>query len=283
MTVLVLARPMDPQVDRVVEELARRDVPVFRTDLAAFPQRPALDAQLGPDGWCGTLATERRTVRLEDIRSIWYRHPSHFELPEGMSRPERRHAAAEARVGVAGVLCSLDVLWVNYPSREVDALKPRQLDVARRCGLRVPETKVTNTAGGVRAFAAEIGGPLAGKNLAGAALMESGRVQMAYTRRLESADLADLTGVDVTAHLFQRFIDDKAFEVRATVVGKRVFAAAIHAGSDAARIDFRADYNNLTYSAINLPSTVETGVLAFMRSFGLTYGAFDFAVTHTGE
>jgi glutathione synthase/RimK-type ligase-like ATP-grasp enzyme len=113
--------------------------------------------------------------------------------------------------------------------------------------------------------------------------MESGRVQMAYTRRLESADLADLTGVDVTAHLFQRFIDDKAFEVRATVVGKRVFAAAIHAGSDAARIDFRADYNNLTYSAINLPSTVETGVLAFMRSFGLTYGAFDFAVTHTGE
>jgi hypothetical protein len=160
MTVLVLARPMDPQVDRVVEELARRDVPVFRTDLAAFPQRLALDAQLGPDGWCGTLVTDRRTVRLEDIRSIWYRHPSHFELPEGMSRPERRHAAAEARVGVAGVLCSLDVLWVNYPSREADALKPRQLDVARRCGLRVPETKVTNTAGGVRAFAAEIGGPV---------------------------------------------------------------------------------------------------------------------------
>jgi len=72
----------------------------------------------------------RRAVRLREIRSVWYRHPSHFELPEGMSRPERRHAAAEARVGVAGVLCSLNVLWVNYPSRESDALKPRQLDVA---------------------------------------------------------------------------------------------------------------------------------------------------------
>lgn len=107
-------------------------MPVFRVDLAAFPQTLTLDARLEPDGWNGTLATERRCVRLRDIRSVWYRHPSHFEFPEGMSRPERQHAAAEARVGVAGVLCSLDALWVNYPSREADALKRRQLDVARQ-------------------------------------------------------------------------------------------------------------------------------------------------------
>ncbi|MGH3917013.1 MAG: MvdC/MvdD family ATP grasp protein [Pseudonocardiaceae bacterium] len=164
MTVLILAREIEPQVDRVAEELAAREVPVFRTNLAAFPQTLTLDARLEPGGWDGTLATEHRTVRLRDIRSVWYRHPSHFQLPEGMSRPERRHAAAEARVGVAGVLCSLDVLWVNYPSRESDALKPRQLDVARRCGLRVPPTLITNNPAGVRDFAAVVGGPLAGKN-----------------------------------------------------------------------------------------------------------------------
>ncbi|MGH3854811.1 MAG: MvdC/MvdD family ATP grasp protein [Pseudonocardiaceae bacterium] len=111
MTVLILAREIEPQVDRVVEELTARDVPVFRSDLAAFPQTLTLDAQLERDGWNGTLATARRSVRLQDIRSVWYRHPSHFALPEGMSRPEHRHAATEARVGVAGVLCSLDALW----------------------------------------------------------------------------------------------------------------------------------------------------------------------------
>lgn len=181
MTVLILAREIEPQVDRLVEELAARDVPVFRTDLAAFPQTLTLDACLDPDGWNGVLATARRAVRLRDIRSVWYRHPSHFDLPDGMSRPERRHAATEARVGVAGVLCSLDVLWVNYPSRESDALKPRQLDIARRCGLRVPETLVTNSPAGVRDFAAVIDGPLAGKNLSAASLVESGHMQTAYT------------------------------------------------------------------------------------------------------
>jgi glutathione synthase/RimK-type ligase-like ATP-grasp enzyme len=229
------------------------------------------------------LSTWRRSVRLEDIRSVWYRHPSQFTFPESLSRPERRHAAAEARVGVAGVLCGLDVLWVNYPSREADALKPRQLEVARRRGLQVPDTIVTNVPDGVRMFAESVGGPLAGKNLAGAALMESGRVQMAYTRRLESHDLADLSGVETTAHLFQRFVDAKAFEVRATVVGDQVFAAAIHAGSASAKVDFRADYGSLSYAVIEPPASVERGILAFLDSFGLQFGAFDFAVTENEE
>ncbi|MGH3711255.1 MAG: MvdC/MvdD family ATP grasp protein [Pseudonocardiaceae bacterium] len=283
MTVLILAREIEPQVDRVVEELAAREVPVFRSDLAAFPQTLTLDARLEPDGWTGTLATTRRSVQLRDIRSVWYRHPSHFVLPEGMSRPERRHAATEARVGVAGVLCSLDTLWVNYPSREADALKPRQLDVARRCGLQVPRSLVTNTAVGVRGFAAVVGGPLAGKNLSAASLVESGHLQTAYTRRLGPAELADLSGVETTAHLFQEFIDDKAFEVRATVVGERVFAAAIQAGSEAARIDFRADYPSLSYSAIEPPASIRNGMLKFMHTFDLFFGAFDFAVTTDGE
>ncbi|MGH4026167.1 MAG: MvdC/MvdD family ATP grasp protein [Pseudonocardiaceae bacterium] len=283
MTVLILAREIEPQVDRVVVELTARNVPVFRTNLSAFPQTLTLNARLGLDGWDGYLTTDRRSVRLRDIRSVWYRHPAHFELPEGMSRPERRHAAAEARVGVAGVLCSLDVLWVNYPSRESDALKPRQLDVARRCGLQVPSTLVTNSPAGVQEFAAMIGGPLAGKNLSAASLVESGHLQTAYTRRLELTDLADLSGVQTTAHLFQQFVEDKSFEVRATVVGERVFAAAIHPGSAAARIDFRADYPSLDYSVIEPPTAVRNGMLAFMRTFDLSFGAFDFAVTKDGN
>ncbi|MGH3799170.1 MAG: hypothetical protein ACRDTD_03380 [Pseudonocardiaceae bacterium] len=37
MTVLILARDLDSLVDRLVQALDERDVPVFRTDLAAFP------------------------------------------------------------------------------------------------------------------------------------------------------------------------------------------------------------------------------------------------------
>ncbi len=282
MTVLILGRDLDPQIDRLVQELGRRDVPVFRTDLAAFPQTLTLDARLGSDGWDGVLATPHREVRLSDIRSVWYRHPSHFELPESMSGPERRHAAAEARVGLSGVLTSLDVLWVNYPARESDALKPRQLDVARRCGFTVPYSQVTNKPDGVRDFARGVGGALAGKTLAAALLVESGRLQTAYTRRIEPADLDDLAGVETTAHLFQRFLP-KAWEARVTVVGDRVFGAAIQAGSEAAKIDWRSDYQSIEYAVVEPPAAVTTGMLRFLRTFGLSFGAFDFAVTPDEE
>ena len=127
-------------------------------------------------------------------------------------------------------------------------------------------------------FAREVDGALAGKTLAASLRVESGRLQMAYTRRIEPADLDDLTGVDTTAHLFQRFLP-KAFEARVTVVGNRVFAAAIHSDSDTGRVDWRADYDSLRYSVVDPPDSVITGMLAFMKQFGLTFGAFDFAVT----
>lgn len=282
MTVLVLGREVDPSTDRVVEALGERGVPVFRTDLAAFPQALTLEAQLGPGGWDGVLATGYREVVLSSIRSVWYRHPSHFVLSGELSGPERRHAAAEARCGLAGVLSSLDVLWVNYPARESDALKPRQLQVARRCGLRVPDSLVTNKPSSVRNFATRVGGTLASKTLGAALLVESGRLQTAYTRRIEQPELDDLSGVDTTLHFFQPFLP-KLFEARVTIVGNRVFGAAIHAGSDAARVDFRSDYDSLSYSVVEPPESVIVGMLSFMKTFGLSFGAFDFAVTPDEE
>ncbi len=174
------------------------------------------------------------------------------------------------------------MLWVNYPARESDALKPRQLHVARRCGLRVPDSLVTNKPDAVREFARCIDGALAGKTLAAALLVESGRLQISYTRRIEPSELDDLAGVDTTLHLFQPF-QSKLFEARVTVVGENVFSVAIHANSDAARVDFRSDYDSLDYLHIDPPESVTAGMLAFMKSFGLSFGAFDFAVTPDKE
>ncbi|MGH3874502.1 MAG: hypothetical protein ACRDSR_23865 [Pseudonocardiaceae bacterium] len=67
------------------------------------------------------------------------------------------------------------------------------------------------------------------------------------------------------------------------VVGEQVFAVAIHAGSDAARIDFRADYDSLDYAVVEPPESVIDGMLTFLRTCGLWFGAFDFAVTPSGE
>src|SRR5262249_27080195 len=101
-----------------------------------------LEAFLDGDGhWRGLLRTAHRTVELSEIRSIWCRHPGAFSFPEGMTEVERAYAHREARLGLGGVLASLDVLWVNHPNRSADAAyKPLQLATAARCGLTTAAT-----------------------------------------------------------------------------------------------------------------------------------------------
>ncbi len=283
MTVLVLTEECDLTADRVITELARRDVPVFRCDLGWFPTGLSADFGLEGDRWSGVLRTPHRDVELAGVRSVWYRRPTAFRFPAAMSGPERQHAGWEARFGLGGVLASLPVLWVNHPSREADAgYKPWQLAVAAECGLRVPETRVTNDPEAVRRFAARFGNRIVVKTLGSNMIVEAGGPKVAHTRALSATDLSDLSGTELTTHLVQQWVD-KAFEVRVTAVGDRLFAAAIDADSDAARIDWRADMSALSYRAVEVPEPVAAGVRAYLATFGLAYGAFDFVVTSGAE
>src|SRR5205814_484076 len=73
------------------------------------------------------------------------------------------------------------------------------------------------------------------------------------------------------------------YELRVTVVGARVFAAKIDSQANAdAKLDWRRSLHDVAYEAVALPEEIETRIQAFMRFFGLVYGAFDFIVTPQG-
>lgn len=171
----------------------------------------------------------------------------------------------------------MPVLWVNHPARQADLFKPVQLAVAQRCGLTVPETLVTNDPDAVHRFADRHPGGIIRKPLGFGSIIEEGRRKALNTHLLSRAELTDMRGVEMTAHQFQPFIA-KSYEVRLTMVGDRMFAAGITAHSTKARIDFRSDYDALTYKIVDVPCRVADGVKAFMAWFGLAFGAFDFVV-----
>lgn len=279
MTVLVVAQQADTPVDAVIRELGARDVPVFRVDTAWFPRELVLDARLGSDGrWTGELRTDHRRVDLEDIRSIWYRGPGAFCFAEGMTDVERAYAHREARLGLGGVLASLDVGWVNHPNRSADAIyKPLQLATAARCGLTIVPTVVTNSADAVRRLVADSPHGVVRKSLGPSTVTEGGKLTVAFTHRLSTAELADLTGVDATATQAQHWVD-KIHEARVVVVGERMFTILIRAGSDASWVDWRADYPALSYEWVDTPPEVEKGLRAYLDELGLTYAAIDFAI-----
>ena len=89
----------------------------------------------------------------------------------------------------------------------------------------------------------------------------------------------DIDGsVAATTHLFQQVVD-KVADVRLTVVGDRMWAVRMD-GSPG--LDWRCHYDALSYTVIETPIEVATGVRAFLESFELVFGALDFGIDSEG-
>lgn len=272
--VLILTHPFDPTADYVVEALHRIGTPVFRCDVGDFPQRLTMAASIGsePTGW---LRLEARELRLENVRCAYYRRPTFFDFPEGMSGPERKWANREARAGFGGVLSVLP-RWLNHPHRiAYSEYKPVQLTHAIACGLDIPATLITNDPDEAARFT-DATRRVVYKPVSASTIAEDSRHRVIFTTKLDAT--VDFDSAAHTAHLFQEWIP-KQYEVRLTVVDDDFFPVRIDAHSEDSAIDWRTDFASLTYSETSLPEPVRSAVGRFMRVLGLRFGAFDFIVT----
>lgn len=250
-----------------------------RFDVADFPRRVTINAELQDEaGWRGWVETEDGQIPLDQVKSIYYRRPTSFVFPDGIVGSDLAFAAAEARRGLGGLLFSLPTRWVNHPASVADAeFKPAQLHAAASCCLTTPRTLLTSDPDQARIFCHTLEQGVVYKPLSAANIVTDDEVHLVFTSKISAADFADVD-LSLTMNLFQEWIP-KRYDARVTVVGQRIFGVAIHATSPDAYIDWRTDYDSLSYEPIDVPVHVHNGIVAYMKRFGLLYGAFDFAVT----
>jgi ATP-grasp ribosomal peptide maturase len=271
-SVLVITQPEDNTADVVIAELFKRGVPVARLDPADFPRSLSVTAWIGGDGgWRGWLQTVSRTVDVSQVRSLYYRRPRPFAFPN-MDEQSRRFAGAQAQQAIGGLLASLPgCRYVNHPHSITAAeFKPAQLRLAGEVGLSVPATLITNDQRQARKFA-EATGPVVYKSFRDTRYEIDGVPAAIWTEEVDPATFDE--SITYTAHLFQAKIE-KIADVRVTVIGNHVFCVRINGGV----LDWRQNYDQLTYSVLDPPAGLRAGVLDYLAGFDLAFGAFDFAL-----
>ncbi|MFM9448281.1 ATP-grasp ribosomal peptide maturase [Streptomyces acidiscabies] len=276
--VLVATEPLDLTADMVITELNRRGVPVVRFNPADIGTDLTVSARFGvcPAPVAGQLRTPSRTADLEHVRAVYWRRPV-WPAFEHLKTDDARYAAAQVRYGLGGILYALDgPLWVNHPLRNAAAdYKPAQLAVAQRLGLTVPPTLVTNDPGKARQFTAAYR-PVIAKALRWTPYERDG---IPMTSWAEPVDTDEIDGTLLAApHLFQAQVE-KVADLRVLVVGRRVFAVRIDSGL----LDWRTDYNALSYRVVDLPGRLEKALFTVLDHFGLASGSFDLALDGDGE
>jgi hypothetical protein len=278
-TVLIISSLADPHARAVIAALAERRVHAELLDLAEFPSR--LTLTMAFDGGKRRFQLRRPgegQLDLDSARAVWWRRPGAFGLPDTLKTPvHRRLALSEANTAFQGLYEAMNALWINPPARDAAAShKSYQLALAQSLGLEIPQTLMTSDPDEARAFWSECDGDVIYKQFI--ALPDA----WSETRRLGEAEIrtAD-AAIRIAPMIFQRRVEAVA-DLRVTIIGDQVFAAAV----DVRNLDYDVDVRlnlNARHVAHDLPDDVTAKLLAMMRELGLVYGAIDLRLTADGR
>jgi glutathione synthase/RimK-type ligase-like ATP-grasp enzyme len=274
----------------VVDALNDRRVEPVVVDSSIFPGP-------GPGAAPVTLSYERGGFRAsgpcemapDTIAAVWQNVVVGTDLP-AMAPGVRETCVAASELALVGLLDSLRVFQLDPHANQARAgNKPRQLRVAQQLGLDIPDTIVTNDPEAVRAFARR-SGPLIAKMLVQPAATGpelDGDAPVVFTTAMTGADLEQLDGLDLCPMIFQQQIENQ-LDVRVTIAGRHVFAAAIDArargGTD---LDWRRDSyahdRPPVWSPHELPRALADHLLRLLDHFCLNFGAVDLIVRPDGS
>lgn len=276
--IVIISEPTDVHAQSVMRELARAgETGVRILDYTDLPQRIRIDMALSNargSGFALTFADGER-LRIEEVRSFWWRRPQSFTLPPGLAPHAHHFALTELSTAIHGMWQASEALWVNDIVRDAAAAhKPWQLEVARQIGLSIPDTLITTDPDNARSFWEARGGEVVYKPFL--QTFHSWR----ETRRLRPEDLALIDTVKLAPVIFQALVPGVA-DLRVTVIGSEIFPAAV----DLERMEYKLDVrlNQQAYEPHDLPPAVGEKLLMLMRRLGLEYGAIDLRLTPEGE
>ncbi len=225
--IFLVSNERDITTDYVVLELRRRGVSFFRLNSERLSDASVrCHWRSGQPVWQVVFAD--RALLTSDVSAGYFRRPGTPLVKASVTDPaERRYCGDEWAAVLRSIYVALGDRWLNAPANIACAEdKALQLAMAADIGLRIPLTIVTNEFDTAVDFMSE--GDTVGKAFHTGFLDdadgEAGRV--IFTTRLDGSSRPTRESLGVAPVTFQREIV-KAYDVRATVVGRRIFAATI--------------------------------------------------------
>lgn len=280
--VLIVSTIADTATDEVVRRLLRLDIPVKRLNTEEYPFSSTLAFR--PENSAGRSWITLNGESISNPSRIWYRRVRTPPKPNGMDDGVYTFCLQENRAALIGSIMGLPGPWMSHPSAVWQAeYKPFQLTLATKAGLRIPATVITNDPSTIREAFREFREMIV-KPVRTGYLTCEGQELAIFTSRVLEQHLEELESARLSPAIYQTLVP-KRFDLRITIVGRKIFAAAIDSQTDpSAAIDWRHTTNpNLPHRPFLLPEEIAKKLLLLMDSLRLTFAAIDMVQTPDGE
>jgi hypothetical protein len=224
-----------------------------------------------------------RLIKKSEVTAIWARR---FALPEILAQVKPDYADFVKRE-LATVMDAFlegapEVFQINTSSADrIAGNRILQSELARKIGLAVPESLVTQDVAAANAFLDRHVAVVC-KALSFGRLSSTPAAELVSYTSIASRDLS-LDGLAQCPALFQEKIP-KRFDWRITTVGDRAFSARAAASPETRHVDWRTQEDAATkFEAAEPPTKIIESLIQLARDSGIVYGAHDLIESETGE
>ena len=274
--ILIVAARRNREIDGVIDGLRDHGLAVRRLATCQYPECESITWT--PEANLGNIYGSPRVAWLCDF--------SGWSFEDRLTGLEREVAVSESTAFVEGSLLDLDCKWLNSPQAARSASrKLYQLGVARRLGVAIPETCVSNSSSVIRDFCKSHARVVA-KTLSVGFVRYDGQQIKFYTRRVDETDDKVFDGLRFGPLIFQVEIE-KTEEIRVTVVDDQAFAVRFSlSGIGSDEVDIRRhDYKSHrdAFSACHDRPDILDASRKISRALNLSYAGIDWAVDVGGQ
>lgn len=282
--ILIITSADDLPANEVESILRRRGADVLRFDIDGFPSRANLTVSYRPGVPRYCLRVAGKTHRFDSIDAVWYRRSGTVQIHEAIVDEEvRKVLEQDCREFLSSIWDSLDARALpGKPSdMQVAQRKASQLARAQALGFEIAPTIVSNDPAEFLDLYRSQAGRLISKIIGSLTLRSRmGSEFMRYTNTVSRRDVMHAQSIAYGPLVLQAYVPKK-LEIRATVVGERVFAAEIHSqATNRTRFDWRRyDLRSTPHRPHELPPEVARRCVELTARSRLVYAAIDLILT----
>ncbi len=290
--ILILSDYTDRHVEQVALWLERAGALYFWYDPAEFPAHSQVRLRHTPTGERSFLIESRHgTINLDSVHVVWTRRPGKPSCPSAIQDDGvRRYVESECDNLMKDLWESLDAVWFPAPRPHIQRMqrKNMQLKLAADIGFRIPETLITNDPEAFLDFYEAFGHGgehgIISKILSPSFQRTLGATYVRYTEPVGPTDVTAKNSLKVGPAIFQRYVP-KDREIRVTVVGSEVFAAAIESQKTRrTQCDWRRyDHGHTPHAPHKLPPDVASMCRQLVHNMQLLFGTIDLVLTPEGD
>jgi glutathione synthase/RimK-type ligase-like ATP-grasp enzyme len=272
--ILIITHKEDFTADFVIEKLNRRELPYYRLNCEDLN---TTNYSYGTDNGFQFIIDNSAK-----ITSVWFRRTKLPNLKIN-DESERLYVLGEYDALLQNIYAVLkDKIWMSYPSTVYEAEnKLYQIKLAKEIAFKIPETLVTNRHADLRDFYVKHKGNIIVKPLHQGRIKYDQKVKTIFTNKLQSSLIDRIEEFDLTPSIYQEYVE-KEYEIRATVVGDKIFAAKVDSQeNEDTKIDWRK--KKAPFKSYELPTQISESCLTLTKKLNLKFGAIDLIRKPNGE